>query len=68
MPSYKLTYFNVRGRGEVTRYMFKLKDVEFEDFRIEGNWQEFKPSKCAQTVAQTWQVRSVTCHSINSRM
>ena len=51
MPSYKLTYFNVRGRGEVTRYMFKLKDVEFEDFRIEGNWQEYKPSKCAETGA-----------------
>ena len=45
MPSYKLTYFNVRGRAEVTRYMFKLNDVEFEDVRLEGTWAEFKPSE-----------------------
>ena len=45
--SYKLTYFNIRGRGEVTRYLFKLKDVEFEDNRIdfaEGTWPELKQS------------------------
>ena len=45
MPSYKLTYFNAKGRGEVTRQMFKYKNVEFEDNRIEGTWQEEKPSK-----------------------
>ena len=48
MPSYKLTYFNVRARAAVTRYMFKLKGVEFEDVRLEGfegAWTEFKPSE-----------------------
>ena len=48
MPSYKLTYFNVRGRAEGTRYMFKLKGVEFEDVRLElksDEWKKLKPSK-----------------------
>ena len=45
MPSYKLIYFNGRGRAEVARYMFKMNDVEFTDHRIEGTWKEEKPSK-----------------------
>ena len=48
MAPYKLFYLNFRGRAEVIRYMFKLKDVEFEDIRMEPDsetWQELKPSK-----------------------
>eukprot|EP01029_Cantina_marsupialis_P003387 TRINITY_DN1320_c0_g1_i2.p1 TRINITY_DN1320_c0_g1~~TRINITY_DN1320_c0_g1_i2.p1 ORF type:complete len:201 (+),score=55.75 TRINITY_DN1320_c0_g1_i2:81-683(+) len=35
MPSYKLTYFNVCGRGEVSRLIFALAGVDFEDIRLE---------------------------------
>ena len=46
MASYKLTYFNLRGRGECARLLFKLAGVDFEDYRIEmKDWPEFKPSK-----------------------
>lgn len=36
MPSYKLTYFNVRYRPEVTRLLFALSGTEYEDVRLEG--------------------------------
>ena len=45
-PKVKLTYFNARGRAEVSRIMFKIADVDFEDHRIEGTWKDQdKPSK-----------------------
>ncbi|XP_072167883.1 S-crystallin SL11-like [Diadema setosum] len=34
MPSYKLTYFDARGRVEIARLLFALKGVEFEDVRL----------------------------------
>jgi hypothetical protein len=33
VKSYRLSYFNSRGLAEVTRYLFVLKDVPFEDKR-----------------------------------
>ncbi len=46
MPSYKLYYFNVRGRGELTRLILHCAGVPFEDFRFEGKeWPAIKPSK-----------------------
>ncbi|KAL4226566.1 hypothetical protein ACF0H5_014551 [Mactra antiquata] len=44
MPSYKLTYFNGRGRGEVARLLLAAADKKYEDVRIEpGQWPELKP-------------------------
>ena len=46
MPSYKLTHYNTTGLAEVTRYMFKLKNVPFEDVRLtREQWLELKPSE-----------------------
>ena len=45
MPSYKLTYFNGRGRGEISRMIFTAAGVKFEDVRIEGDWPKLKSSK-----------------------
>ena len=51
MPQYKLTYFNVRGRGELIRLVFAYADQEYEDFRFEmAQWPEFKPSKSISVV------------------
>ena len=43
MPSYILYYFNLRGRAEATRLMFKVAGVEFEDRRLNGEeWLQLK--------------------------
>ncbi|PFX16269.1 probable glutathione S-transferase 5 [Stylophora pistillata] len=45
MPSYKLTYFDIRGRGESTRLIFKAAGVEFEDNRVTfEEWGALKAS------------------------
>ena len=43
MVSYRLTYFNGRGRAEVSRLIFAAVGQQFEDVRIEPNdWPTFK--------------------------
>jgi glutathione S-transferase len=45
MPTYKYTYFNVRGRGETVRLCLAAGGIKFEDNRIEGkDWPALKPS------------------------
>ena len=47
MPSYKLIYFNVRGRAEQIRMLFVQAGVQYEDVRLTGEqWGEMKASKC----------------------
>ena len=44
MPTYKLTYFNGRGRAELARFVFAQAGVEYDDDRIVGEtWPELKP-------------------------
>nr|AFQ35985.1 glutathione S-transferase sigma 3 [Mytilus galloprovincialis] len=44
MPSYKLSYFKGKGRGELARLMFAAAGKEFEDERLAGEeWLAFKP-------------------------
>lgn len=44
MPSYKLKYFNARGRAEVIRMVFAVAGVPYEDNRMEGKaWSKDKP-------------------------
>ena len=43
MSGYKLTYFNIQARGEVSRILFALADVKYEDNRIEfDDWPSLK--------------------------
>ncbi|XP_023374168.1 hematopoietic prostaglandin D synthase [Otolemur garnettii] len=43
MPNYKLTYFNMRGRAEIIRYIFAYLDIAYEDHRIErADWPKIK--------------------------
>ena len=44
MPSYKLTYFNGRGRAEVSRLIFTVAGAEFTDERV-ANWPTGKEGK-----------------------
>ena len=44
MPSYRLVYFDIRGRGELIRFLFAQAGVLFEDKRIAlTEWPELKP-------------------------
>ena len=44
MPTYKLIYFNLKGRGELARFVFAQAGVEYEDKRIaKEEWPELKP-------------------------
>jgi glutathione S-transferase len=43
MPNYKLIYFNVRGRAELSRLILNCANVPFEDYRIEhSDWPAIK--------------------------
>ncbi|XP_008842842.1 hematopoietic prostaglandin D synthase [Nannospalax galili] len=45
MPSYKLIYFNMRGRAEIIRYIFAYLDIKYEDHRIQqADWPNIKPT------------------------
>ena len=45
MPSYKLSYFNGRGRGECSRLLFAAAGQKFEDVRLQfEDWPKVKPS------------------------
>jgi glutathione S-transferase len=45
MPSYKLTYFNLRGKGEICRLIFAAAGVPYEDVRVDRpQWLELKPT------------------------
>jgi glutathione S-transferase len=45
MSTYKLTYFNGRGRAEIARLIFAAAGVKYEDVRLQGDqWPTLKPS------------------------
>ncbi|XP_053390457.1 probable glutathione S-transferase 7 [Mercenaria mercenaria] len=45
MPSYKFEYFDGRGRGELTRYVFHAAGKDFDDSRYTfEQWASVKPS------------------------
>ena len=48
MPTYKLVYFNTKGRAEISRWILAQAGVKYEDVRItKEQWAELKPGECA---------------------
>ena len=46
MASYKLTYFEARGRAEAIRLLFAQAGVKYEDNRLKREqWADLKASK-----------------------
>ena len=46
MPSFKLTYFDGRGRAEVARMVFAYAGQNYTDERLQKeDWLKLKPSK-----------------------
>ena len=64
MPTYKLTYFNGKGRAEVARLLFIKNGVEFEDKRIKLFTDEFDEFKAKTSeykiIYKTMQVGNCT--------
>ena len=45
MTSYKLYYFNGRGRAENIRLLLALAGQDYEDYRVSmEEWKQLKPS------------------------
>ncbi len=45
MPTYKLYYFQAKGRAELIRWIFTQAGVPYEDIRYTGEeWAKFKPN------------------------
>ncbi|XP_052099380.1 glutathione S-transferase 1-like [Mytilus californianus] len=55
MSAYKISYFNLMGRAELSRIMLSAADKEFEDDRFEKEeWPERKPkTPCGQVPVLT---------------
>lgn len=44
MPNFKLTYFNGRGRAEISRLIFAVAGAPYEDIRIK-DWPNGKSGR-----------------------
>ena len=44
-PKVKLVYFDLQGKGELTRILLKCGNIDFEDFRFGlDDWPKHKPN------------------------
>jgi hypothetical protein len=69
MPKYKLTYFNGRGLGEVSRWLFALADQPYDDARLQyedqKEWLAFKPCTFSKHPICELELAISTCAKAN---
>lgn len=65
MPKYKLTYFDGRGLGEVSRWLFALADQPYDDVRFkyedQKEWLAFKPCSFSKHLICELELAISTC-------
>lgn len=60
MPSYKLTYYNGRGLGELVRLTFVAAGVTYEDKRVnKTEWEKLKDGEYISILHS--QLKSIIC-------
>lgn len=60
MPSYKLSYFGIPGRGEIARFLFHYGGIKFEDHRFGfEEWPAIKGSKYLKVFRTTFNMYAV---------
>jgi hypothetical protein len=65
--SYKLTYFDVKGRGEAIRLIFAATGVKYADDRVPHQyWPKIKPSKNTFMHSQSIALKFIISLSITS--
>ena len=53
MSQYKLTYYQLRGRGELVRFIFAQADVKYEDNRLSfEQWAQLKACELFEMVGR----------------
>lgn len=58
MPEYKLIYFNLMGRAELTRWLFAYGGIPYTDERIEREeWPEKKKSEFCEILLKKKSIR-----------
>ena len=64
MAPVTLTYFNVRGRGEIVRLTLAYGGIEYEDRRLEYMGDEWKAMKKGTTTEHI--INSIYTHLVRS--
>ena len=54
MSSYKLYYFDGRGRAELSRFVFAQAGVEYEDVRVQWDSEEWGRLKTGELPQLHW--------------
>jgi hypothetical protein len=63
MVQYKLTYFNGRGRAELSRLIFAAAGVQYEDIRYDHDrWPTIQPSEMLFSINRKFFI-ALCCHS-----
>ncbi len=74
MPTYKLIYFDVKGLGELSRFIFAQSEVRYEDKRvahsspISEEWAELKPTTPYTAVYLCWRWTARNLQAVKSSL
>ena len=59
MPTYRVSYFQSRGRAEVMRQILEYSGQKYEDRRFEQKaWEKVKPCECKANDVQLCKIQT----------